>query len=391
MSMVQALGGDRFAAWLGGVLTLLAAACGQPSGPGTTTPTGAAHAAPCIVATERGTRGGQLVLVGADGTRQGDLTRATVVAVRDNSARVSPDGKWVVFASTRARGNMSQTSLWLVSSRVGEQPRRLTTGASIDMHPVWMPNGSGIVYASQAAPGQSFGLWHVALMKATGRPPIAIGEPRLLTRDANSSALHPTVSPNGRRVVYMRLSQDKKSSLWSVAIAAKASTPVAVTQGPVDLTPTFSPDGKTIAFSSRDKGLSTHLFMINADGTGRRLVVEESLAAQTGPRFSPDGRYLFATSLFRSLSTGKALYSAISFVDLRESEPVLRSLHDPATIEVNRLAPAVMPCTLDATVMLRNRRFRENLRDAFAEEVRRRVDLIRRNQGTAPPVPPETP
>jgi Tol biopolymer transport system component len=366
------------------------AGCGQPSAAGPSVP-GTDQSPPCIVATERGPRGGQLVFVGADGARRGDLTKATLVAVRDNSARVSPDGKWLVFASTRARSDMTQTSLWLLSTRTGQQPRRLTTSAAIDMQPVWTPDGKSIVYASQVAPGQSFGLWRVSLMSVPGRPPMQAAPPVLVAHDSLASALHPTVSPDGKHIVYMRLTPDKKSALWRVGMDSGKDPPRALTKGPVDLTPTYTPDGKHIAFASRDKGLTTHLYLMRPDGSDRRIVIEEPLAAQTGPRFSPDGRYLFATSVFRSLTTGKALYSAIVFVDMRESTPVLRSLHDVVGREVNRFGPALLPCPLDATVMHRNGLFRDNLRDAFAEEVRRRVDKMREASGGRLPDPEKAP
>ncbi len=371
------------ASWL--LFLTMVSGCGQAGGPAAANPAASSSAVvpACIVATERGPRGGQLVLIDADGARRGDLTRATLVAVRDNSPRVSPDGKWIVFVSTRGRGSMSRTSLWLIGSRLGELPRRLTTDGSIDMQPAWMPDGKAIIYASQRAPGQSFGLWRVSLMPARGRPPMQAARPTLLTHDAGASSLHPSVSPDGNRVVYMRLSADQKSALWTMELGAAAAPPRPLTAGPIDLTPTYAPDGKHIAFVSRDKGLTNHLYLMRADGSGRRMLVEERLAAQTGPRFSPDGRYLFATSVFRSLATGKALYSAIVFVDLRESSLVLRSMHDPVGREVNRFGPAVLRCPLDATTMHRNGLFSDNLRDAFAEEVRRRIDAMRGVRGPA--------
>src|SRR6476620_1034782 len=65
-----------------------------------------------IIAAERGPQGARLVVLDERGDRQFDLVRAADTFVRDTHPVVSPDGKWVVFASSRGRP-IDETSLWI--------------------------------------------------------------------------------------------------------------------------------------------------------------------------------------------------------------------------------------------------------------------------------------
>ena len=71
-----------------------------------------------IVTTERGPRGGRLVVLKEDGTRLSDLTRIEPTTVVDSHPAFSKDGAFVAFASTRER-SIPETSLWVVASSGG--------------------------------------------------------------------------------------------------------------------------------------------------------------------------------------------------------------------------------------------------------------------------------
>jgi Tol biopolymer transport system component len=318
-----------------------------------------------IVTTERGPRGGRLVLVDEDGARLADLTPlAHRVATIDSNPAWSGDGRWIAFASNRARVGLDQTSLWLVGARRGAALHRLTRERSVDRDPRWSPDGRHLVYSSSA--GVTFDLWVLDLAPDRDGLPRPSGRPRRLTRTDELDELTPSVSPDGRTVVYMGLDRKtQRSRLFLVPLAGGASR--ALTDGPADLTPSFSPDGRAIAFAAPVKGRGDiDLWAVDADGGHRRLLVGEPLADETGPVWSADGRFLFATSVLRSVASGLPILSSLAFVDLGERPTTLRALHDPAQI-VARLGAALAPAPLDAARLGRHPPYKAAIRRAVRE------------------------
>ncbi len=339
---------------------LLAAAC-IPPGRDATVP--AAVRTP-IVTTERGPRGGRLVLVDEDGARLADLTPIAQRATIDSNPAWSHDGRWIVFASSRGRSALDQTSLWLVGSSRGSALHRLTRARAVDRDPRWSPDGRHLVYASST--GTTFDVWVLDLQPDRTGVPRPTGPPRRLTATDELDELTPSISPDGRSVVYMALERaNQRSRLFTVPLAGGPSR--RLTDGPADMTPSFSPDGRAIAFAAPVKGRGDiDLWAVDRDGGNRRVLVGEPLADETGPVWSADGRFVFATSVLRSVSSGLPILSSLAFVDLRERPVMLRALHDPAQV-VPRLGAALAPGALDVDRLHRHPPYRAAVRRAILE------------------------
>jgi TolB protein len=109
--------------------------------------------------------------------------RLTDAPAADESPAVSPDGRYIVFTSTRA----GKRNLWRIDLD-GSNPKQLTSGDS-DKSPAISPDGRWVIYeALQSGLPQ---LWKVALDG---------GDPVHLT---DGPARLPAVSPDGKLIAYM--------------------------------------------------------------------------------------------------------------------------------------------------------------------------------------------
>jgi Tol biopolymer transport system component len=369
---------------------ILLAGCGQhppADEPAATAPPPPIH----IVATERGPDGGMLVVIGESGDREGSLVAAPAggVQVRDTAPAFSPDGRWVVFASSRGRA-LDESSLWAVAVGYDAAPVRLTDGTAIDMTPVWTPAGDAIVFASSRA--GTFDLWRLGV--ETSGPalrPRGAAEP--LT-SAPGQELSPTVAPDGRIAYAALVTSDRRGGAADAAVTSTIEVRApdgAITTlepGPADSSPRFDPTGAVLAFTrptvregnARDPadatGTAAPFSSIDADlwvhdASGTRRVVDLPFTDESGPVWSADGQWMFATSVVRK-PNGSPLFSSVIHVDLSAAPPVARMLIDRAGA-VTRLSPGVAPVALDTGVLLRS--------PIYVDELRRILrDAIERNE-----------
>jgi Tol biopolymer transport system component len=319
----------------------------------------AASAATRLCVVERGAQGSRLVMVDEEGLRQRVLTESSdVTPVLDLMPAWSPDGRWIVFASSRERGEPAgeRFSLWIVSALEPEAtPARLTHGAAVDWMPTWTPDGRAIVFASTGDAG-SFDLWRLAL--DDGTPP----RPGALTRltHAASEDEAPALSPDGKRLAYVAIEGQRHQVMLADADGTHASELIEGDE------PSWSPDGTWLAFvapaSARD---DLDVWRIDASGRGRAQLVDDDVADEHTPRFSADGCWLFATSLLRNQMT-KVVTSTLVVAPLCEHGK--KDAHWQALVEVHptpRMGVAVAPVPLLATLLRRAPAYKEALKRAL--------------------------
>ena len=255
---------------------------------------------------------------------------------RISDPQVSPDGRTVVFVvrTTDLEANRGRTDLWLVGAD-GSGLRRLTAHPDSDTNPRFTPDGREVLFLSTR--GGSGQVWRIPL---GGGEAVAVTE---LPLDVSGFA----VSPDGKRLALAvevfpdcdtldcsktRLDEiEKKKSSgriydklfvrhWDTWKDGRRShvVVVPVTGGgkPVDVmrgmdvdSPskpfggpeefTFTPDSREIVFTARDAGReepwSTNfdLYRVPADGSSKpRSLTEKNPAWDTTPVFSPDGKTL---------------------------------------------------------------------------------------------------
>ena len=106
-------------------------------------------------------------------------------------------------------------------------------------------------------------------------------------------ASDPRISPDGRRIVYVRNSMDvmkdrRRSHLWLIDADGGEHRPL--TSGEGEFAPRWSPDGRRLAYAARE-GSGVQLYVRWMD-TGATTRLAQLLRAPGGVAWSPDGRFI---------------------------------------------------------------------------------------------------
>ncbi|HUG53403.1 MAG TPA: S9 family peptidase [Vicinamibacteria bacterium] len=137
----------------------------------------------------------------------------------------------------------------------------------------------------------------------------------------------PQVSPDGRRVAFVRVTVDAKkegylSAIWIVD-ADGGQAPRAFTSGRQDLAPRWSPDGRRLAFTraveKEGKAQPAQLYLLTLDGGEARPLTDLPKGVGS-PAWSPDGRAIAFTSTANARDLARAGRREEEEADERESD-----------------------------------------------------------------------
>jgi dipeptidyl aminopeptidase/acylaminoacyl peptidase len=133
-------------------------------------------------------KSGELFFINADGS---GLRRLTFTKGADGDARLSPDGRQIVFASYRNGGR----EIYLMDTD-GSNVRQLTRNSADDINPAWSPDGRWIVFASnRRSDPTTTSVYNLYVMSTDGKNQCQLthGEP---------PAWEPVWSPDGQWIAY---------------------------------------------------------------------------------------------------------------------------------------------------------------------------------------------
>lgn len=257
--------------------------------------------------------------------------------------QISPDGKLVVYqvGTVDFAANKTTTNLWLVETGGKTPPRQLTSSTKADRHPRWSPDGKKILFESTRSgesqlwvielsggearqlttisTGASGAIWspdgkHIAFVSAVypeySEKPFAESD-KLNKAKIEEAEKSPVKAKVFTRLFYRHWDEyveDKRQHLF--VMSADGGEPRDVTPGNRDANPTsstfsagdeftFTPDGKHLVFTAvpeTDEAWSTNhdicRVSIDNKSTKWESLTKDNLAADCTPQFSPGGKWL---------------------------------------------------------------------------------------------------
>ncbi|MBD2700963.1 PD40 domain-containing protein [Spirosoma sp. BT702] len=245
----------------------------------------------------------------------------------------SPDGTTLAFSARgiaaaqwwrKGSSHLDQSEIWTckIGTKKGDRPsyERLTESGAKELWPLWSPDGQSIYYMSDRSGSQN--LWTKPLK----------GQPTMLTTFKDGRVIWPSISHNGKAIVFERDFQ-----IWKYDVASKQAAPVAIrlrgaasglSVDHLKLSTQFrdlavSPDGKKVAFTAHGE-----VFAASAKDGGDAIRVSNSPALESQLAWTPNSR----TLLYVSTRNGTANLYQYDFSTQTESRLTDSPLDDGAPV-----------------------------------------------------------
>jgi len=197
---------------------------------------------------------------------------------------------WIPYAIA-ATGIAIGVAIALFRSEPAPEPYKLTPLTSfvgIEMEPSLSPDATQVAFTWEGGPPDERGVY---VQLIGGAQPLRISP-------AGRVARHPTWSPDGKRIAYLR-AEGREAILIQIAALGGTERRIAHFPAPNADAIAWSPDGKQIVVRV-DRALEA----ISIDtGERKKLTNPPGLQSDFNPRFSPDGEtlaFLRSTSLFNN-------------------------------------------------------------------------------------------
>ena len=243
-------------------------------------------------------------------TEKGNMMTFTAKYTDDYSPAISPDGKWLAFASNR----LQNTELYLMDLTT-RSLHQLTHTEELDEYmPAFSPDGKSIAFVTERTRGGMM----LPPVQASGSDPKSAtiylmdvdGKNQRPLIDIEGAQRAPVFSPDGQKIAFeskapTQETEDRRDEVTSpvqnndtleiYVIHSDGTNKKQLTHNDVDDGhPTWAPNGKQIAFTAM-VGDIYQIFSVSAvGGTAKQLTFTK--ASHYHPTFSPDGKRIIYVS-----------------------------------------------------------------------------------------------
>lgn len=207
------------------------------------------------------------------------------------SAAPSPDGADMAFVGRgfaqwwrHGHAHIDESLITLMRGHSTNSYEPLTRGGAKEVWPMWGDGGRSIYFMSDR--GGAENIWKLTLG----------GEPRQVTKFTDGRLLWPSVSYDGRAIVF-----ERGFGIWKLDMGSGRASEVKITRRGVPAGPAvdrmrqadqfqdlaLSPDGKKVAFVARGE-----IFAASATDGGDAVRVTTTPAPESQPTWAPDSRRL---------------------------------------------------------------------------------------------------
>jgi len=217
------------------------------------------------------------------------ITQITNNPASDVQPAFSPDSRRVAFCSDRT-GNWD---IFAVDSD-GRNLQQLTDDPAPEMHPSFSSDGAKVTYCRYNTQSRQWEVWMLDLNNPGQRKFLATG-------------LFPSFSPVENKIVYQRACQrgSQLFSIWSITLGQddQPSAPTEIASSPdrALIGPQWSPDGKTIVYCSvplgQNEGVPSdaQVWIVQPNGQARMPVTDAGFASFS-PTWGADGKIYFCAN-----------------------------------------------------------------------------------------------